>query len=189
LFSVGATGNPSSIDELLFGLPHQQGDPSTGEKSDMDLLSDVLNNQSLGINDKDLNNSFASQWQSMFGSNDQPEIDSTNTGTTDETTNPTAEPDNNRMFMPSFLLDQIGKPAMGQSSKLTSTSTNKDQSKIFSKPGSTGLYGANAHATKGETPPGKDMSKWFSLFADLDPLANPDAVGATEVASDGKQAC
>ena len=24
----------------------------------------------------------------------------------------------------------------------------------------------------------KDMSQWFSLFAELDPLANPDAVGA-----------
>ena len=23
----------------------------------------------------------------------------------------------------------------------------------------------------------KDMSQWFSLFADLDPLANPDAIG------------
>ena len=24
---------------------------------------------------------------------------------------------------------------------------------------------------------GGDMSEWFSLFADLDPLANPDTVG------------
>ena len=24
-----------------------------------------------------------------------------------------------------------------------------------------------------------DMSQWFSLFADLDPLANPDAIGKT----------
>ena len=23
----------------------------------------------------------------------------------------------------------------------------------------------------------KDMSAWFSLFADLDPLSNPDAIG------------
>lgn len=28
-------------------------------------------------------------------------------------------------------------------------------------------------------PPGgsKDMSAWFNLFADLDPLSNPDAIG------------
>lgn len=26
----------------------------------------------------------------------------------------------------------------------------------------------------------KDMSAWFNLFADLDPLANPDAIGRSE---------
>lgn len=30
----------------------------------------------------------------------------------------------------------------------------------------------------------KDMSQWFSLFADLDPLANPDAIGKTTKESD-----
>lgn len=25
-----------------------------------------------------------------------------------------------------------------------------------------------------------DLSAWFSLFADLDPLSNPDAVGRTD---------
>jgi len=27
---------------------------------------------------------------------------------------------------------------------------------------------------------GQDMSAWFNLFADLDPLSNPDAIGKTE---------
>lgn len=26
----------------------------------------------------------------------------------------------------------------------------------------------------------KDLSAWFNLFADLDPLSNPDAVGKTD---------
>lgn len=26
----------------------------------------------------------------------------------------------------------------------------------------------------------RDMSAWFDLFADLDPLANPDAIGRTD---------
>jgi hypothetical protein len=30
----------------------------------------------------------------------------------------------------------------------------------------------------------KDMSQWFSLFADLDPLANPDAIGKDTKESD-----
>ena len=29
-----------------------------------------------------------------------------------------------------------------------------------------------------------DMSQWFSLFADLDPLANPDAIGKTTKQAD-----
>ncbi|XP_032807553.2 islet cell autoantigen 1 isoform X1 [Petromyzon marinus] len=33
---------------------------------------------------------------------------------------------------------------------------------------------------KGEKPAARDMSAWFSLFADLDPLGNPDAVGRTD---------
>ena len=30
----------------------------------------------------------------------------------------------------------------------------------------------------------KDMSQWFSLFADLDPLANPDAIGKSTKETD-----
>ena len=30
----------------------------------------------------------------------------------------------------------------------------------------------------------KNMSEWFSLFADLDPLANPDAIGKSTRESD-----
>ena len=29
------------------------------------------------------------------------------------------------------------------------------------------------------------MNEWFSLFADLDPLANPDSVGRNKVQHDG----
>ena len=32
----------------------------------------------------------------------------------------------------------------------------------------------------GKTPGKTDMSAWFNLFADLDPLANPDAIGQEE---------
>lgn len=28
--------------------------------------------------------------------------------------------------------------------------------------------------------PSSDLTAWFSLFADLDPLSNPDAVGKTD---------
>ena len=32
---------------------------------------------------------------------------------------------------------------------------------------------------KGSAASKQDMSQWFNLFADLDPLSNPDAIGKT----------
>ncbi|CAM9329146.1 unnamed protein product [Lampetra fluviatilis] len=37
-----------------------------------------------------------------------------------------------------------------------------------------------SRSVSGEKPAARDMSAWFSLFADLDPLGNPDAVGRTD---------
>ena len=172
--------NPS-VDDLLFGLPNQNPDNST--KSDMDLLSDVLNNHSLGINDMELNNSFSSQWQSMFGSTEGAEIDGNISMKNVKKEAVCTEGDlENQMFMPSFLLDQIGKAVPMNESSSKGMMANKDPSK-YVKP-TTNLYGNQKNE-----PQGKDMSAWFSLFADLDPLSNPDAVGACEIATDGKQAC
>ena len=39
-------------------------------------------------------------------------------------------------------------------------------------------------ATNPTSASNKDMSQWFSLFADLDPLANPDAIGKDTKESD-----
>lgn len=82
--------------------------------------------------------------------------------------------------MPSFLLDQIGQMNMNEPSGITIPS-NIDSSKSM-KP--TSLNGAQRTETQG-----KDMSTWLSLFADLDPLSNPDAIGPGETATEGKQAC
>ena len=39
-------------------------------------------------------------------------------------------------------------------------------------------------ASSSSTKSNKDMSQWFSLFADLDPLANPDAIGKSTKETD-----
>jgi len=171
-----------SVDELLFGISNenQNNDP----KSDMDLLSDVLNNQSLGISEFDVNNSFSSQWQSMFATAN-PEMGNESLPQTDNKdieSNMTYE--DSQSFMPSFLLDQIGKSNPPETSK--TTSNNKDASK-FSKTMSNILPGGSQNQKSDSQ--GKDMSAWLNLFAELDPLSNPDAVGASEVATEGKQAC
>ncbi|XP_077431478.1 islet cell autoantigen 1 [Vanacampus margaritifer] len=96
----------------------------------------------------------------------------------DEAAAAAAEP--RSLFLPSQLLDhnlktlqsaaQLAEGA-GTTSQPVATATEHPQ-------GASGLTCAtlrlNAASGSG---PSKDLSAWFNLFADLDPLANPDAVG------------
>ena len=53
---------------------------------------------------------------------------------------------------------------------------NSPIDKTFASLGGTTSSESQSPSGKGQS--GKnDMSQWFSLFADLDPLANPDAIG------------
>ena len=54
----------------------------------------------------------------------------------------------------------------------------KEESKTESQPGAGGSKKLAGNSKS------KDNSQWFSLFADLDPLANPDAIGKTTKESD-----
>jgi len=174
----------SSIDDLLFGLPSDQAsqEGNGAPKSDMDLLSDVLGDNSLGINDREMNNSFASQWQSMFGTtSDISELDNNTNSLSNFPLESGGETDSNNQFMPSFLLDQIGQSAMNEPSGKNVPTNNADLSKSKPLNLSKGMQRTEQQ--------GKDMSTWLSLFADLDPLSNPDAVGPGDGAKEGKQAC
>ncbi|KAK7886538.1 hypothetical protein WMY93_026159 [Mugilogobius chulae] len=84
---------------------------------------------------------------------------------------PTAEPaeDRDDFFLPTQLLDQS-----------LSTLHSADWSSDPQSDEKTGL----SHGTGSEkTPPARDasgpLSAWLNLFADLDPLSNPDAIGKT----------
>ena len=73
-----------------------------------------------------------------------------------------------------FLDDEIlqvqsNEPFDKKLSSIGRTTSNESQSPSSS---------SAAQSTK------KDMSQWFSLFADLDPLANPDAIGKSTKDSD-----
>jgi len=176
----GTDGSGPSIDDLLFGSPNKQLDGS--QKTDFDILSDVLTNQSLGITEAEQNNSFSDQWQSMFGAEEDSILTSLN--------EPKEEPNeannmvdanikSDRMYMPSFLLEQMRK---------------KDPESFKNGPPKSALSVNDSKspptARKGKESKGKDMSAWFNLFADLDPLANPDDVGGPDAIQGGdKQAC
>lgn len=68
---------------------------------------------------------------------------------------------------------QLENPAAAGSAELSSSSL------LPSPPPN-----SNTAAQKTSNKSSKDMSQWFSLFADLDPLANPDAIGKSTKESD-----
>ena len=193
----------------MFGSPNRKLDGSV--KTELDILSDVLSNQELGITDSEQDRSFSGQWQSMFGGDQQQETSGGAGGLLDddflgasglgglgslgaspataEATNGAGggKPGNNmvdaniksdRMYMPSFLMDQMRK-------------TDPQALKNGPPKSALAVRDSDKNSFKGEkgSAKGKDMSAWFNLFADLDPLANPDDVGASLENQNEKQAC
>uniref|UniRef100_A0A182NI79 AH domain-containing protein n=1 Tax=Anopheles dirus TaxID=7168 RepID=A0A182NI79_9DIPT len=78
-------------------------------------------------------------------------------------------------------------PALGEESLLASNGGKSSEKatdifssllQSFSKQGSTeaGSTKASTKATSSKAPGGKDLSGWYQLFAELDPLSNPDAI-------------
>jgi len=189
--AAAAATTTTTVDDLLFGSPSRKLDGS--EKTDIDILSDVLTNQSLGITEAESqqNNSFSDQWQSLFGGGEEggggssaldmlaspaPVEDFGKAGNIMDATNIKSD----RMYMPSFLLEQMRKkdPQALKNGPPKSALSLKDSSKL------------PAGKEKGkEKSKGDGMSAWFDLFADLDPLANPDEVGASQGVKNEKQAC
>uniref|UniRef100_A0A8C5MRG9 AH domain-containing protein n=1 Tax=Leptobrachium leishanense TaxID=445787 RepID=A0A8C5MRG9_9ANUR len=175
------TGTPGTLDDLLDLNPDEKFayeesasckgplDSDVGDQDDMQLLNDILNTTSLESDD------LGKEWMDMFG---EPLYDaqplSPEIGEKDKSAETTSG------FLPSQLLDQNlfdmqsgfqGWAAAGSAlspdpppvtpSAFPSTNTNKVPVK------------ENSKATK-------DLSSWYNLFADLDPLSNPDAVGKTD---------
>lgn len=187
----GNSGGPAqSVDDLLFGSPTRKIDGT--EKTDIDILSDVLSNQSLGITETEQSNSFTGQWQSMFGRSEESDASTFGLSTSDSQqmmsddgkpksiTNDKVDTGikSQRMFMPSFLLDQMHKT--------DPKAVKEGASKDFNSMKDSKTPPMSRKNKKGD---GKDMSAWFDLFADLDPLANPDEIGASLETAQEKQAC
>ncbi|XP_054903163.1 islet cell autoantigen 1 [Poeciliopsis prolifica] len=82
---------------------------------------------------------------------------------------PDTQQQENSFFLPSQLLDQS-----------LNKSSASDWTGIVPQPESSPGSGQNPlkPAVKETSGPSKDLSAWFDLFADLDPLSNPDAIGA-----------
>jgi len=176
---------PRSIDDLLFGSPNASADNTQEEQDDMDILSGILNNQNITTPGGDGNNSFASQWQSMFGEqpSTEPAMETdmrpkhTSAGTPDGATIDIES----KLFMPSFLMDQLREVE----------NQNQEMQQLTPKQSMIGESAKTPPLQKKSVaaPKGKDMSPWFDLFADLDPLSNPDAIGDNAAQAGEKLGC
>uniref|UniRef100_A0AAY4B241 AH domain-containing protein n=1 Tax=Denticeps clupeoides TaxID=299321 RepID=A0AAY4B241_9TELE len=118
------------------------------ERDGMALLNEILNSSSLEEGD------FSRQWHEVFGE-DEPTEGGGKEG----------QPllDEHAFFLPSQLLDQNLNNLTGTTGFILCHYKSSENS---TRPELTGLFENS-----------KDLSAWFNLFADLDPLSNPDAVG------------
>ncbi|XP_034032848.1 islet cell autoantigen 1-like isoform X2 [Thalassophryne amazonica] len=132
-----------------------------GERGDMAFLKDLLSPGPGGGDE------FSREWQDAFGMFDPPSAPLPSTTALSSAGSP-----NPAGFLPSQLLDH------------SLSSTGWSTPPMFQAPP---LQPPSDHSQSAQTAPGsaasaavsgsRDMSAWFNLFADLDPLSNPDAIG------------
>ncbi|XP_072548512.1 islet cell autoantigen 1 [Salminus brasiliensis] len=166
-----------SVDEEDLNKEASQSGPeealsgSGQEKDNLSLLSEILGSSSL-----EEEGDFSREWREVFGEDEC--VESGSTSGTAGLADVQLEEEKGSFFLPSRLLDEnfhnlqsavsgwaTGNPQ--STGGLTEQPTGANQ--ISSKP--------KARDTPGTI---KDRSAWFNLFADLDPLTNPDAVGRTD---------
>lgn len=153
--------NENTSDKTREADPELEGE----EKDSMALLNEILGG--LSVDDGD----FSREWTEVFGETEE--------GTSAASGKPAeSQQKENSFFLPSQLLDQ---------SLNNLQSSVSDWAGIIPQPVTQATEhssGANQNpskpAVKEATGISKDLSAWFNLFADLDPLSNPDAVGKTD---------
>ncbi|XP_052812921.1 islet cell autoantigen 1-like isoform X2 [Mya arenaria] len=144
------------------------------DKDDMAMLNEILNAPS-GTGEDD----FSREWQAVFGHTALGTGMALTPGESDRGSNSAG-------FMPSDLLDmngQMGGNSSGdtpmmpvQSSAPPSQPSSAPQAENQAK-----QTGARPKQKKGQK---SNMSAWFDLFADLDPLADPDSIGKQQANKD-----
>lgn len=153
-------------DLLSEALHSVEGKEEEGERGDLAFLQDLLSPGAAGGASE-----FSKAWQDAFGCFEAPPAPVAAASLQAETTNtPTG-------FLPSQLLDHSlsttgwATPPMFQAPPLQPPSSGGQSQPAQNTPNS------SASAPKGSS---RDMSAWFNLFADLDPLSNPDAIGRSD---------
>ncbi|XP_067315346.1 islet cell autoantigen 1-like isoform X2 [Pseudorasbora parva] len=143
-----------------------EGKEEEGERGDLAFLQDLLSPGAAGGASE-----FSKAWQDAFGCFEAPPAPVAAASLQTETANTPSG------FLPSQLLDHSlsttgwATPPMFQAPALQPPSSGGQSQPTQNTPNS------SASAPKGSS---RDMSAWFNLFADLDPLSNPDAIGRSD---------
>ncbi|XP_058888106.1 islet cell autoantigen 1-like protein isoform X1 [Acipenser ruthenus] len=145
----------------------QEGEDS--DRNDMSFLKDLLSPGPLGSDE------FSREWNNAFGSFEPSPAPASGPASSPE------QPSSPTGFLPSQLLDHSlsatgwTTPPMFQAQPMQ-TPRPSSQPAILPVPHQN-LPKMPQKASKSAP---RDMSAWFNLFADLDPLSNPDAIGRTD---------
>ncbi|XP_036036365.1 islet cell autoantigen 1 isoform X1 [Onychomys torridus] len=162
------------IDELLDVKPEEAclgpmaetPDPECGDKDDLVLLNEIFSASCLDEGE------FGREWAAVFG--DDRLKEAAPLGAQGE---PDPKPQTGSGFLPSQLLDQNMKDL--QASLQGWSESNVSPHTPWPAP-KTSSSNDSSSALKEPAKAASDLTAWFSLFADLDPLSNPDAVGKTD---------
>ncbi|KAK4826788.1 hypothetical protein QYF61_011437, partial [Mycteria americana] len=171
-----------AIDDLLDLQPEENAskdqfvrslESEPGDKDEMVLLNEILNASSLDEGE------FSKEWTAVFGQVALADLTMNSSAGDVENTSSSVAPTPSG-FLPSQLLDQNMNDLQSSLHGWAANSVSPPSiPQPAQKPNSLNVN-ANKTPVKEPTRNPKDLTAWFSLFADLDPLSNPDAVGKTD---------
>ncbi|XP_054672147.1 islet cell autoantigen 1 isoform X5 [Grus americana] len=158
----------ASKDQFVRSLESEPGD-----KDDMVLLNEILNASSLDEGE------FSKEWTAVFGQVALADLTMNSSAGDVENTSSSVAPTPSG-YLPSQLLDQNMNDLQSSLHGWAANSVSPPSiPQPAQKPNSLNVN-ANKTPVKEPAKNPKDLTAWFSLFADLDPLSNPDAVGKTD---------
>ncbi|XP_061442830.1 islet cell autoantigen 1 isoform X4 [Rhineura floridana] len=158
--------NAASKDPLANSLEHEVTD-----KDDMVLLIEILNASSLDDGE------FSREWTAVFGEDPLADI-ATNSSVGEMESNQSSASTSG--FLPSQLLDQNMNDLQSSLQGWAASNISPSPAPQTTQKSNSLNMAINKTPMKEAASSSKDLTAWFSLFADLDPLSNPDAVGKTD---------
>ncbi|XP_060104556.1 islet cell autoantigen 1 isoform X4 [Heteronotia binoei] len=172
-----------AIDDLLDLKPEENAaskdpsatslEPEASDKDNILLLNEILNASSLDDGE------FSREWTAVFGEDPLADIATNSSGGEMETSQSTSLSSPSG-FLPSQLLDQNMNDLQSSLQGWAASSISPSPAPQTAQKPSNQTTSFNKTPMKEAASTSKDLTAWFSLFADLDPLSNPDAVGKTD---------